>query len=101
MTIKPYISWVQNPVIPIAMIQMCIRDRSYTSKLLQSGKEKILRKVSEEATEVLLASLENDEQKKEHLQWEIADLLYHLLVLIQHEKLNWYDIMNELKKRRK
>ena len=75
--------------------------QSYTSKLLQSGKEKILRKVSEEATEVLLASLENDEQKKEHLQWEIADLLYHLLVLIQHEKLNWYDIMNELKKRRK
>ena len=40
-------------------------------------KKKILRKVSEEATEVLLASLENDEQK-EHLQWEIADLLYHL-----------------------
>jgi len=75
--------------------------QSYTSKLLHSGGEKILRKISEEATEVILASLENDEQKKEHLQWEVADLLYHLLVLVQYEQLNWYDIMNELKKRRK
>jgi len=75
--------------------------QSYTSKLLQSGKEKILRKVSEEATEVMLASLENEEHQKEHLQWEVADLLYHLLVLVQHEHIKWYDIMTELKKRRK
>ena len=75
--------------------------QSYTSQLLELGREKIVRKVAEETTEVILASLENSEQKREHLQWEVADLLYHLLVLIQFEKLNWYDIMNELKKRRK
>jgi len=75
--------------------------QSYTAQLLQAGREKILRKLSEEATEVLLAVLEETDQKKEHLQWEVADLLYHLLVLIQHQNLNWYDIMNELKRRRK
>jgi len=75
--------------------------QSYTSKLLQSGRERILRKISEETTEVILASLEDTDQKKEHLQWEAADLLYHLLVLMQFEHLSWYDIMNELKKRRK
>ncbi|MBP8933484.1 MAG: bifunctional phosphoribosyl-AMP cyclohydrolase/phosphoribosyl-ATP diphosphatase HisIE [Candidatus Atribacteria bacterium] len=75
--------------------------QSYTSQLLELGREKIVRKVAEETTEVILASLENSEQKREHLQWEVADLLYHLLVLIQFEKFNWYDIMNELKKRRK
>lgn len=75
--------------------------QSYTSKLLQIGREKILRKVSEETTEVILAALENSENKNEHLRWEVADLLYHLLVLLQHEQLSWYDIMNELKKRSK
>jgi len=75
--------------------------QSYTSRLLEEGREKILRKVAEETTEVILATLENEDYNREHLQWEIADLLYHLLVLLQHEKMTYYRVMEELKKRRK
>lgn len=75
--------------------------QSYTSRLLEEGREKILRKVAEETTEVILATLENEDYSREHLQWEVADLLYHLLVLLQHEKMTYYQVMEELKKRRK
>ncbi len=74
---------------------------SYTSRLLEEGREKILRKVAEEATEVILATFEDEDHNREHLGWEIADLLYHLLVLLQYEKMTYYQIMEELKKRRK
>jgi phosphoribosyl-ATP pyrophosphohydrolase/phosphoribosyl-AMP cyclohydrolase len=41
--------------------------QSYTSRLLEEGREKILRKVAEEATEVILAALENEDSNREHL----------------------------------
>jgi len=75
--------------------------QSYTSRLLEEGREKILRKVAEEATEVILATFEDEDRNREHLRWEVADLLYHLLVLLQHEEVTYYQIMEELKKRRK
>lgn len=72
---------------------------SYTSKLFQTGKEKILRKISEETTEVILAALE--ENGKEHLTWEAADLIYHLSVLLSQAGIDWYQVLAELQKRRK
>lgn len=77
-------------------------DNSYTVKLFREGKEKILRKISEETTEVLLASLKNQNsiEDKKHLCWEMADLLYHLMVLLCEEEIDWNDVLLELKRRR-
>lgn len=72
---------------------------SYTARLLAEGKEKILRKVTEEATEVLLAAFEGEETRRDHLRYEVADLLYHLLVLLKHEGLTYAEVMEELRNR--
>ncbi|WP_017872993.1 bifunctional phosphoribosyl-AMP cyclohydrolase/phosphoribosyl-ATP diphosphatase HisIE [Candidatus Caldatribacterium saccharofermentans] len=72
---------------------------SYTARLLAEGKEKILRKVAEEATEVLLAAFEGEETRRDHLRYEVADLLYHLLVLLKHEGLTYVEVMEELSSR--
>ena len=53
-------------------------DTSYTAKLFSKGRGEIARKVGEEATETIVASLEETEEK---VVSESADLLYHLLVL--------------------
>jgi phosphoribosyl-ATP pyrophosphohydrolase/phosphoribosyl-AMP cyclohydrolase len=55
-------------------------EESYTAKLLSDGLNKISQKVGEEATEVIIAALN---QTGEQLKDEVADLLYHLLVLLQ------------------
>ena len=52
-------------------------DGSYTAYLFNKGKEKILKKVGEEATEVVIASMADN---KEELVGEICDLTYHVLV---------------------
>jgi phosphoribosyl-ATP pyrophosphohydrolase/phosphoribosyl-AMP cyclohydrolase len=62
---------------------------SYTSKLFSAGLNKISQKVGEEATEVVIAALnEKDEQFKD----EAADLLYHLLVLLRAKGISLRDI---------
>ena len=53
---------------------------SYTAYLFNKGIEKILKKVGEETTEVVIASLGND---KEEVVGEICDLTYHVLVLME------------------
>lgn len=73
---------------------------SYTARLLREGREKILRKVAEETTEVILATLEPTESQRDHLRCEVADLLYHLLVLLKKEGLSYLDVIDELQKRR-
>ncbi|HSV30509.1 MAG TPA: bifunctional phosphoribosyl-AMP cyclohydrolase/phosphoribosyl-ATP diphosphatase HisIE [Atribacteraceae bacterium] len=72
---------------------------SYTRQLLEAPREKVLRKISEESTEVLLACMSAED--KALIKWEVADLLYHLLVLVKKENLTFYDIIAELQKRRK
>jgi phosphoribosyl-ATP pyrophosphohydrolase/phosphoribosyl-AMP cyclohydrolase len=72
--------------------------RSYTSHLFREGKKKIAKKVGEEATEVILESL--DEQP-ERLVEESADLLYHLLVLFSAHNIKLNDVLNLLEKRHK
>lgn len=75
----------------------CGEEGSYTNYLFNKGTEKILKKVGEEATEVVIASLGND---KEELIGEICDLTYHVLVLMAEKGVSLEDIEEELKKRR-
>ena len=76
---------------------------SYTAKMLNSGSEKIARKVCEEATEVALASIEGNGHKngKEQIINESSDLIYHLFILMVSRGVTLDDIELELKKRTK
>jgi phosphoribosyl-ATP pyrophosphohydrolase/phosphoribosyl-AMP cyclohydrolase len=70
---------------------------SYTTYLFNSGLDKILKKVGEEATETIVAAKNNDGR----LSSETADLLYHLLVLLVERGISLDEISRELKQRRK
>ena len=69
---------------------------SYTTYLFEKGLEKILKKVGEECTEVVIASLT---QTKEDQINEIGDLLYHLTVLMVEKGISMDDVNAELKRR--
>ena len=71
---------------------------SYTNYLFKKGKEKILKKVGEECTEVIIASMKNN--NKEEQVNEICDLTYHLLVLLNELNIPLEDVCTELKNRR-
>ncbi len=71
-------------------------DSSYVAKLFSKGEDAILKKVIEEAGEVLLASKDNDAQ---HLVYEVADLWFHSMVLLAHHGLSAQDVLNELARR--
>jgi phosphoribosyl-AMP cyclohydrolase / phosphoribosyl-ATP pyrophosphohydrolase len=73
---------------------------SYTSYLFNSGLDKILKKVGEEAAETIISAknAEIDEGRKQ-LSAEISDLLYHLLVLMVERDVSLQDILNELNNR--
>ncbi len=69
---------------------------SYTTYLFEKGLDKILKKVGEECTEVIIAAKDND--KKETI-YEIADLCYHVLVLMIEQGISLEDIHKELASR--
>lgn len=71
---------------------------SYTNYLFKNGKEKILKKVGEECTEVIIASMK-DNNKEEQVN-EVCDLTYHLLVLLNELNIQLEDVCMELKNRR-
>jgi phosphoribosyl-ATP pyrophosphohydrolase len=70
---------------------------SYTNQLL-ADQAKAAQKVGEEATEVVVAALTQSDQR---LVEEMADLIYHSLVLLQTRDLSWDDVLIELEKRHK
>ena len=72
------------------------KEGSYTTYLFEKGKDKILKKVGEECTEVLIGAAKND---KEETVYEIADLAYHLLVLMVEMGISLEDIIAEGSKR--
>ena len=72
------------------------KEGSYTNYLFDKGKEKILKKVGEESTEVVVAAMRNS---NEETVYELADLCYHSLVLMCHMGISVEDIQNELAKR--
>ncbi|MDP4162270.1 MAG: bifunctional phosphoribosyl-AMP cyclohydrolase/phosphoribosyl-ATP diphosphatase HisIE [Bacillota bacterium] len=69
---------------------------AYTTYLFEKGVDKILKKVGEEASEVIIAAKNRD---REELKWESADLLYHLMVLLVEQKLPFKDVLNVLEER--
>jgi phosphoribosyl-ATP pyrophosphohydrolase len=71
-------------------------DSSYVAKLYAKGDDAILKKVIEEAGEVLLAAKDGDNA---HLVYEVADLWFHTMVLLAHKGLSSDDILNELARR--
>lgn len=71
---------------------------AYTTYLFEKGVDKILKKVGEEAAEVIIAA---KNRSAEELRYESSDLLYHLLVLLREQKLPLDDVMAELERRHK
>ena len=69
------------------------REGSYTNYLFDKGIDKILKKVGEEAAEIIIAAKNPDRTES---IYEIADLLYHLMVLMCEKGLTWEDISEEL-----
>ncbi|KRM91552.1 phosphoribosyl-ATP diphosphatase [Liquorilactobacillus cacaonum] len=72
------------------------KEGSYTDYLFKKGLDKILKKVGEETTEVIVASKNPD---KSELVYETADLLYHLMVLLVEQGVPFEEIKIELAKR--
>ncbi len=72
------------------------KEGSYTTYLFEKGIDKILKKVGEECTEVIIGSKSND--KKETI-YEIADLAYHVMVLMVEMGISLEDVHNELASR--
>jgi phosphoribosyl-ATP pyrophosphohydrolase len=71
-------------------------DSSYTAQLLSKGIEKCAKKFGEEAVELALAAVQG---KRRDATKEAADVLYHLLVLLQSAGISHADVMAELKQR--
>ncbi|AMA71782.1 MULTISPECIES: bifunctional phosphoribosyl-AMP cyclohydrolase/phosphoribosyl-ATP diphosphatase HisIE [Aneurinibacillus] len=69
---------------------------SYTTYLFTEGVDKILKKVGEEASEVIIAA---KNRSHDELRYEAADLLFHLLVLLREQKLPFDAVLQELEKR--
>lgn len=73
------------------------KEGSYTNYLFDKGIDKILKKVGEESAEVIIAS---KNKSKDEIRYEIADLFYHLFVLMVDREVKLDDIYDELKGRR-
>ncbi|MGB7414958.1 MAG: bifunctional phosphoribosyl-AMP cyclohydrolase/phosphoribosyl-ATP diphosphatase HisIE [Thermosynechococcaceae cyanobacterium] len=71
---------------------------SYTSKLLAGGDNKILKKIGEEAAEVVMACKDDD---PDQIAGEVADLLYHSLVAMAHHNVDIKDVYRKLQDRRR
>jgi phosphoribosyl-ATP pyrophosphohydrolase len=68
-------------------------ESSYTAKLLNGPADDLLKKIPEEATEVVLAYKDNDH---DHLRYEAADLVYHLLVVMERGGIELDELAGEL-----
>ncbi len=73
------------------------QEGSYTNYLFDKGEDKILKKVGEEAAEVVIAG---KNRAKDEISYETADLLYHLTVMLADNDMTWEDIFDELERRR-
>ncbi len=72
------------------------KDGSYTNYLFEKGLDKILKKIGEESTEVIIAAKAGD---KPNTIYEIADLAYHIVVLMTYYQIEWMEIVDELESR--
>ena len=93
----------KNPLQVFESVYATILDRrqnpkegSYTNYLFEKGIDKILKKVGEEATEIVIAA---KNPNPEEIKYEISDFLYHAMVLMVERGVTWEDITNELAER--
>jgi phosphoribosyl-ATP pyrophosphohydrolase len=70
---------------------------SYTARLLSGNEDSLLKKIAEESGEVIMAAKDAD---RDHLRYEAADLMYHLLVVLARYGLTPSDLADELSARR-
>lgn len=90
----------KNPLQIFEKVYATIADRkehpkegSYTNYLFEKGLDKILKKVGEEATEIVIAA---KNKNPEEIKYEVADFLYHAMVLMVEKGVSWEDIIKEL-----
>ena len=75
-------------------------DKSYVSRLLHKGPDAFLKKIGEEATEVVMAAKDVDHgADKSKLVYEVADLWFHSMVALAHYGLTPADVLTELERR--
>lgn len=72
------------------------KEGSYTNYLFDKGLDKILKKLGEEATEIVIAAKNPDANE---IKYEVSDFLYHLMVLMVEKGVTWEEITQELAKR--
>ena len=92
-----------NPLMIFESVLNVIKDRkvhpregSYTNYLFDKGIDKILKKLGEEATEIVIAAKNPNANE---IKYEIADFLYHMMVLMVEKGVTWEEITEELDKR--
>ncbi len=92
-----------NPLQVFENVMAVIRDRranpkegSYTNYLFDKGIDKILKKIGEEATEIVIAAKNPNAGE---IKYEICDFLYHMMVLMAEKDVTWEEITSELAKR--
>ena len=73
------------------------KEGSYTNYLFDKGIDKILKKLGEEATEIVIAAKNPNPNE---VKYEISDFLYHMMVLMAECDIDWSDITKELVNRR-
>lgn len=95
---KDYVE--RNPMKVFEDVYAVIEDRkanpkegSYTNYLFDKGIDKILKKVGEEATEIIIAA---KNPNPEEIKYEISDFLYHVMVLMAERGVTWEEIAKEL-----
>ena len=69
---------------------------SYTAKLFAAGEVEVLKKIGEEAVEVVVAA---SKQTDDRIVYELADLVYHSMVLLSMHNLAWSDVEEDLARR--
>jgi phosphoribosyl-ATP pyrophosphohydrolase/phosphoribosyl-AMP cyclohydrolase len=92
------------PALDLEALMRVLRSRrderpegSYSAYLFNEGRDKILKKIGEEATEVVIAG---KGEERERLVSELADLVYHLSVLMVDAEVGWAEVGAELRRRR-
>lgn len=73
------------------------KEGSYTNYLFDKGIEKICKKIGEESSEVIIAAMKDN---RDEMRYEIADLLYHVMVAMADRGLTWEDILLEVRNRK-
>ncbi len=73
-------------------------EQSYTARLLLGEEDELLKKIAEEASEVIMACKDNDH---DHIRYEAGDLVYHLMVILERYGVTLPELAGELDARRK